>query len=653
MTSITSISTLSPGKKRERRKEKKREKERHPLDPPSYVLKDLPKTKANSILYLELENRQAEMLHQPDIKALLERSKKRLQWAKVGGGGRCEQRLIDDLDKRISFLEKCVCAKQALTEGKYNSSELRGMHGDLVALEKSIGGYWARPRKTGKEWRYLSQDVVDALKIIDSEILDGLEEFMVVSDLLHAIISSTGLSNLLLFGDAFPKERRGYLEDRLMGEYILVQNLHEYDELYDGNGGSHPRHKNDKLWRFDHRNLQDRLAVIGDFVGSSLKNLAREGKEDVELASWSDEVFEVDMSQEATPLNFEEKYHLAEHAIALKARLRALIYSNAVLKPEDTEIYQHEAVGPSGPNIEFCSWRRKDKAFLFPEFVDLGRQDANKFTDRWEVGPGSYGHRYAEEINHRGCEFNVLREEFKHAIRYWFWLWTKHMDAITEHLMGSVGFESVGEESENEEMVVEEAVVDEAFTTPDKTTLDIYDAKFTGSSFSENSAKLGSSNQGRVDMHFANTSSTTAEVIHDSGHIEKFSSKGDTLTTSSSFNEGLVVNDSSTPKSFTSFQDTIVEEDSWRHQPEELEAPKAKRQKTLYLQKLNIHKSHLDSESRVCPETGETWWADMPPYFLYGETPTMAQVVSDRMKEDLRKGEFMICERDVICSNVE
>jgi hypothetical protein len=61
-------------------------------------------------------------------------------------------------------------------------------------------------------------------------------------------------------------------------------------------------------------------------------------------------------------------------------------------------------------------------------------------------------------------------------------------------------------------------------------------------------------------------------------------------------------------------------------------------QSTGYCGTLGISANKLDGDSRVCPETGETWWADMPPYFLFGESEFMVHVESEKIKEDLAKG---------------
>jgi hypothetical protein len=194
MASITSTLTLTSENPK-----------KHPLDAPNYALEDLPDPKANRILYPEFGNRTATVLHQPDIKALIRRSRKRIEWAEVGGGGRCEQKFIDDIEARVGFLEGCLAAREALQKGAYESDVLKEKYDDLVKLERTIGGFWARPRKAG-EWQYVKENIQKALES-KPETLNALEEFLLVNDLLYAIISSTALSNLLLFGGKFPSER--------------------------------------------------------------------------------------------------------------------------------------------------------------------------------------------------------------------------------------------------------------------------------------------------------------------------------------------------------------------------------------------------------------------------------------------------------------
>jgi hypothetical protein len=45
-------------------------------------------------------------------------------------------------------------------------------------------------------------------------------------------------------------------------------------------------------------------------------------------------------------------------------------------------------------------------------------------------------------------------------------------------------------------------------------------------------------------------------------------------------------------------------------------------------------------DTRVSPLSGEEWWADVPPYYLAGDTPFTDQVVSDQMTLDLLNGEL-------------
>lgn len=602
-------------------------KERHPLDPPDYALEDLPNTKANSILYQEFDNRTEKVLLQPNVEDHLRRSKQRIKWAKIGGGGTCSLRLIDDLSRRIQFLEQCLKARKALTEGKYTAEVLKVKHDDLVWLEKNIGGFWAQPRRVGKEWRYLPQNAINELAT-EPEMLDELEEFMIVNDILHTIISSTGLCNLLFFGSKFPKKRNGYFEDRLMREYTWFNqnSIHEDDILYGVDEDIAPS------WIYEPETMKARSTIVNEFVAASLPNLVKEGKVDVEINSWSDDVFEVDLDGEPRPLSFREKDHLAQRALALKDYLRYLLSNNAVLQHAGTKIHEYATVvGPSGVNIGFHAHGRTDGGFVFPtpQTDDNGFPlwTGKKFRDMWD------GWRYPEEINHRGGVFDVLREEFRHAIQCWWYLWQKYGKDIKEYLFERQGAEVRGDgevaRDRGEEMVVEEpAFDDEGDTTLEETTLDD-EANFGGpiANFSDNHQTTS----GKNDMHFQITSLTTAEVIHDSGDVESFSIEEDPF---------MEIFMSSPPPS--SSQEPTVKP-SQKHQIDEgTEAPTPKRQKTSYLHKYDIHPSHLDGASRVCPETGETWWADAPPYFMFRETPTMTKVISDQMKENLRKGMLFV-----------
>ncbi|KAE9979229.1 hypothetical protein BLS_010045 [Venturia inaequalis] len=589
---------------------------RHPLDPPDYTLKDLPDTKANSILYQEFENRTEKVLLQPDVENHLKRSKQRIKWAKIGGGGTCSQRLIDNLSRRIQFLEQCLRARKALTEGKYAAEVLKVKHDDLVRLEKTIGGFWARPRRVGKEWRYLSQELIGELAD-EPETLDGLEEFSVVNDLLHTIISSTGLCNLLLFGTSLPQKKRdGYFEDRMMGEQICNElNVeHENKMHYVANGQSvlidgafAPP------WIYEAKTIEARAAIVADFVSASLPDSAEDGKVRVWLSSWSDGVFEVDVEQEPRPLSFKEKDHLAQRAAALKDHLRHLLSNNAVLHHADTEIHEYATVGPSGVNIGFRGYGRIDDGFVFPTTLGPGED----FKDTWNGG------RCPEEINHRGEEFNVLRGEFEHAIQCWWYLWQQYGEEIKGYL-----FQHHGEVDGN----VEEPTTldDHGSTTLEGTTPD----------------QVICEEQESFE-HSLHYHQPPAEILHDSGEIESFSieeeEEGDSLiddfTSSPPSTEDARANYSSPPSSFTNDQEPAPKPLPLKHQIEEPTAPSPKRRRISYLRKFNIHPSHLDGASRVCPETGETWWADSPPYFMFGETPTMASFISDQMKEDLRKGQ--------------
>lgn len=650
MSSVASSLTLLPDKEQmEREVQRIMEAEdeevvtRHPLDPPDYTLEDLPDTKANSILYQEFETRTEKVLLQPDVEDHLRRSTQRIKWAKVGGGGTCSQRLIDDLARRIQFLEQCLKARKALTEGKYAAEVLKLKHNDLVWLEKTIGGFWARPRRVGKEWRYLPQEAINELAT-EPETLDGLEEFMIVNDLLHTIISSTGISNLLLFGSKFPKKRNGYFEDRMMGEYVWYEQnvLDENNVLYDEDGQSILIDGDiAPSWIYEPKTIKARSAIVGDFVSASLPNLTKEGRMDVELNSWSDKIFEVDLDEEPRPLSFREKDHLAQRALVLKDHLRYLLSNNAVLQHADTKIHTYTTVGPSGVNIGFRCLGRTDNGFVFPTPVGTGE----KFEDAWN------GCRYPEEINQRGEEFDVLREEFKHAIQCWWHLWQKYGKEIGDYLLERQTAK-VGEDGEvaGEMMLVEEPTIENDNTTLKEATLD--EVVFEGQKSVEDSPDDQQPPAGKNDMHFQITSLTTAEVIHDSGEIESFSIEEEDKEEDSLMGifmssppsvENPVANYSSPPSSFTEYQEPSVKSSSPKHQLEEPTTPSPKRRRTSYLRKYDIHPSHLDGASRVCPETGETWWADTPPYFMFGETPTMAQVISDQMEEDLRKGMFVLC----------
>lgn len=601
--------------------------ERHPLDPPDYALEDLQITKANSILYQEFENRTEKVLLQPDVEDHLRRSKQRIKWAKIGGGGTCSLRLIDDLSRRIQFLEQCIKARKALTEGKYAAEVLKVKHDDLVWLEKNIGGFWARPRRVGKEWRYLPQNAINELAT-EPETLDGLEEFTIVNDLLHTIISSTGLCNLLLFGSRFPKKRNGYFEDRLMGEYTWFnQNLmHEDDILYGADGESILLDRDiAPSWIYEPETIKARSTIVNEFVAASLPNLVKEGKVDVERNSWSDDVFEVDLDGEPGPLSFGEKDYLAQRALALKNHLRYLLSNNAVLHHEDTKIHEYATVvGPSGVNIGFRGNGRTDGGFVFPASQTDGKGfplwTGEKFRDMWN------GWRYPKEVNHRGREFDVLREEFRHAIQCWWYLWQKFGKDIRQYLLDPAEVRGDREVAgdRGEEMVVEEPDFDENITTPETTLEDDDDFE----RLVENSSDNHRSTSGKNDMHFQITPLTTAEVIHDTGEVESFSIEEDP------FMEIFI----SSPLS----REPTVKPSPQKHWIEEPTSPNPKRQKISYLHKYDIHPSHLDGASRVCPETGETWWADAPPYFMFGETPTMAKVISDQMKEDLLKGMLFI-----------
>ena len=52
--------------------------------------------------------------------------------------------------------------------------------------------------------------------------------------------------------------------------------------------------------------------------------------------------------------------------------------------------------------------------------------------------------------------------------------------------------------------------------------------------------------------------------------------------------------------------------------------------------------SDLAVDSRRCPETTEAWWADMPPYFPWGETPYARLAISGRIDKDLARGKHHV-----------
>ncbi|QDS68836.1 hypothetical protein FKW77_007052 [Venturia effusa] len=569
--------------------------DRKPFDPPDYDLEDLPDTKANNILYREFENRTEEVLLQPDVKGRVRRSKQRIQWAKLGGGGTCSPRLIDDLSARIQFVEHCLMARKALTEGKYAAEVLRLHHNDLVWLEKTIGGFWARPRRVGKEWRHLPHEVIDNLAK-EPETLDALEEFMIVNDLLHTIISCTGLCNLLLFGSKFPEERNGYFEDILMGQYTWCKPevLGENDVAQNT---TRPFDPFDSVvapaWIYEPKTIEARSAVVNDFVEASLPHLTEEGKVNEALNSWSDNVFQVDLAEEPRPLSFKEKDHLAQRAIALKDHLRYLLYNNSVLQHKDTKLHTYPTMGPSGVNVGFRAVGRSDNETVCatPRGTVIGPNDT------WS------GHRYAKEISHRGEEFDVLREGFKHAIQCWWHLWREYQGDIREYLFERRDAEvGCGGVTSDEWMVVDEPTLDNEDIVSEETT----------------------------------PHGVWAEERENEVHV---SSEDESLSTveGKDWLMDIFMNPSQ-PSSFTEYEEPTAKPLSQKHQTNRDIAASPKRPTVSYLRKYNIHPTHLDGASRVCPETGEMWCADAPPYFMLGETPTMAKIISDRMDEDIRKG---------------
>ncbi|TLD35839.1 hypothetical protein E2P81_ATG02142 [Venturia nashicola] len=594
--------------------------QRHALQPPDYTLNDLSNTKANNILYREFENRTEKILLQPNVEDHLKRSKQRIKWAQIGGGGTCSKRLIDDLSRRIQCLEQCLKARRALTEGKYAAEVLKSKHTDLVWLEKSIGGFWARPRRVGKEWRYLSPELIEELAK-EPEILDGLEEFLVVNDLLHGIVSSTGVCNLLLSESGVQKKRNGYFEDLMMGEYVSYERnvLDENEIVYDADG--YPTPKDDTVapsWIYEPATLKTRSTIVSSFISATLPKPVKEGNLDVRPTSWTSTILDVNLDEEPRPLSFKETDHLAQRAFALKNYLRYLLNSNAVLREKDVDILEAATGGPSGVDIGFRGVRRAGEELQNP----------------WA------GHQYPAEINHRGERFDVLREEFKHAIQCWWFLWQKHGKDIKKYLFEG----EVAQDGVCGNIVVEEPTLDgDSTATPEGITLgDDYDSD-RRKSVDLNSNIEQQLPAGKNDMRFQITSLTTAEVIHDCGEVESFSiDEGDVsvdgfMNNPPSDNHSSA-NYSSPPPSFTEDQDPTGKPSSPKPRIEEPTAPNPQRRRISYLRKFDIHPSHFDGASRVCPETGETWWADMPPYFMFGETPTMVEMISDQMKEDLRKG---------------
>lgn len=609
---------------------------RHPLDPPDYTLEDLPNTKANNILYHEFANRTEKILLQLDVDDHLRRTRQRIKWAEMGGGGTCSQQLIDHLSHRIWFLEECLDARKALMEGKYAAEVLKSNHADLVLLERNIGRFWARPRRVGREWRYLSKQVIEELIDKDErDVLDGLEEFLVVNDLLYAIVSATGLCNFLGFGSSgVSGEREGWVEERVMGGFISHDGkmVDGKDILYDDiKIQSTRKHTTiNPSWIYNPSSVKTRSSIVTAFISSTLPTAANSEKTQNTQTSWSSNICNINLAieEEPKPLSFKEKTHLAQRAFTLQNHLRCLLGRNAVLGDGDAglDVREYATLGPSGVGVGFSGVGRGGGGFVFSSPVDS---------------------RVFEEINHRGEEFDVLREEFKHAIQCWWYLWQKYGKEVRKYLFErqAVEVREVAGNGDGEKVVVqvvEPTLDDDEITTLEETTLDRF--IFEG----RESVELSSDNQqpsaGKNDMHFQITSLTTAEIIHDSGEVESFSieeeegieEEGDILMhvfmSSPPSHENFGTSYSSPPSPIT------IKSPSLKHRIEEIEAPNPKRRRISYLRKYNIHPSHLDGTSRVCPETGETWWADAPPYFMFGETPTMAEIVSDQMKEDLRKG---------------
>jgi len=134
-------------------------------------------------------------------------------------------------------------------------------------------------------------------------------------------------------------------------------------------------------------------------------------------------------------------------------------------------------------------------------------------------------------------------------------------------------------------------------------------------------------------------SGMTGPNIYHSGSVERLPFDDDELMIDSKLDENAI-NHPLIPLPTATYSEPEPDLSATKPPPDlKSEAQKAKNSQS-YCGQLNIHESHLDGASRVCPETEETWWADMPPHFMFGETPSMAKVISDQMKEDLRKGLF-------------
>jgi hypothetical protein len=152
--------------------------------------------------------------------------------------------------------------------------------------------------------------------------------------------------------------------------------IDEYQQVLPNDGDSHRN--------LDYQTFQSRLTLVNDFVGYCLPDLVNDGEIDEKLTSWSDKMFEVDLAKEPAPLTFEEKNHLAQHAIALKLRVHSLIDEDNVLEPEQTHYYSRDIMGPSGPNVGLHALRKKDKSVIFSPKLVVGHPD--QFMDRWEFG---------------------------------------------------------------------------------------------------------------------------------------------------------------------------------------------------------------------------------------------------------------------------
>jgi hypothetical protein len=242
------------------------------------------------------------------------------------------------------------------------------------------------------------------------------------------------------------------------------------------------------------------------------------------------------------------------------------------------------------------------------------------------------GYRYAGEVNHRNTEFDVLREEFKHMIQCWCWLWERHSEDIVKYLFDEGGRIEDDEAQDEETEGVDDDDDDRATVVDEDGGFD--DVMFEGppSSGAMTNTRASTSSQTEI-------SGITGPTMYDSGSVEKLPFNDDELMIDSTF-EGNATNHPLVTPHTTTYSEPEPYLSATKPPPDlKSEAQKPKNSQSYYEQ-LNIHESYLDGASRVCPETEETWWADMPPHFMFGETPSMAKVISDQMKEDLRKGLF-------------